>query len=199
MPLIAMQAVAFAAVSAAFRSATDSVQGINSRFNAMPIGSLTPLSSRMSASMYRCIIALATALVCGYAIGFRFYGGWAHTIGFCVLLLLIGAALSLLGDLIGVSNENPEATVPVMLVPQLFFGLLSVGLQPVDRFPEWIQPFVRNQPVSQFVEALRALSGSSDTARGDVTWSTVGPALAWIVGLIAITIPLHARVSSRQR
>ena len=31
-PLIVLQAIAFAAVSAAFRSATDSVQGINRRF-----------------------------------------------------------------------------------------------------------------------------------------------------------------------
>ena len=54
MPLIALQAVAFAAVSAAFRSAIDSVQGINRRFEAMPIAPLTPLASRMSASMYRC-------------------------------------------------------------------------------------------------------------------------------------------------
>ena len=34
MPLIALQAIAFAAVSAAFRSATDSVQGINRRFKS---------------------------------------------------------------------------------------------------------------------------------------------------------------------
>jgi ABC-2 type transport system permease protein len=199
MPLIALQAVAFAAVSAAFRSASDSVEGINTRFKAMAIGSLTPLASRMSASLYRCVIALATALACGYVIGFRFYGGWLHAAGFCALMVSIGAALSLLGDLIGVANENPEATVPVMLVPQLFFGLLSVGLQPVERFPEWIRPFVRNQPVSQFVDALRALAGDSASSPGSVTWSSVGPALAWITGLIAISLPLHARLSARRQ
>ena len=85
MPLIVLQAIAFAAVSAAFRSATDSVQGINRRFKAMPIAPLTPLASRMSASMYRCSIALAVSLVCGHVIGFRFYGGVAHTLGFCAL------------------------------------------------------------------------------------------------------------------
>ena len=88
MPLIALQAVTFAGVSAAFRSATDSVQGINRRFKAMPIAPLTPLASRMSASMYRCSIALVVSLVCGHVIGFRFYGGVAHTVGFC----LYGAA-----------------------------------------------------------------------------------------------------------
>ena len=199
MPLIALQAVAFAAVSAAFRSAIDSVQGINRRFKAMPIAPLTPLASRMSASMYRCSIALAVSLVCGHVIGFRFYGGVAHTVGFCLLMLLIGAALSLLGDLFGAANENPEATMPVMLVPQLILGLLSVGLQPVERFPEWIQGFVRNQPVSQLVYALRALAGDSTAAAGEVTWSVTGPALAWMSGVIGIAIPLHILVASRRR
>ena len=199
MPLIALQAVAFAAVSAALRSSMDSVQGINRRFQAMPIAPLVPLASRMSASMYRCVIALAASLVCGHVIGFRFYGGVAQTLGFCLLMLLIGAALSLLGDLIGAANKNPEATVPVLLVPQLILGWLSVGLQPVERFPQWIQPFVRDQPVSQFVCALRVLAGDSTPAGGEVTWSTIGPAMMWAAALIAILIPLHGRVASRRQ
>jgi ABC-2 type transport system permease protein len=199
MPLMALQAIAFAAISAAFRSATDSVQGINRRFKAMPIAPLTPLASRMSASMYRCSIALAVSLVCGHVIGFRFYGGAAHTVGFCLLVLLIGVALSFLGDLIGVATENPEATAPVMLLPIVVFGLLSVGVQPVERFPGWIRPFVRDQPISRFVQALRALAGDSTPAAGEVTWAVIGPALGWAVGLTVILIPLHALVSSRRR
>jgi ABC-2 type transport system permease protein len=198
MPLTALTAVAYAAVSAAFRSATDSVQGINGRFKAMPIGPLIPLASRMSASMYRCAIALTVSLVCGHVIGFRFYGGVAHTVGFCLLMLLIGGALSLLGDLIGAATENPEATVPLLLLPQMIFGLLSVGVQPVERFPQWIQPFVRDQPTSQFVYALRALAGDSTAAAGEVTWSVIGPALAWVVGLAMLAITLHALVASRR-
>lgn len=199
MPLIALEAISFAAVSAAFRSATDSVQGINRRFKSMPIAPLTPLSARMSASMYRCCTAFAFALVCGYAIGFRFYGGLVHTVGFCLLVLLIGAMLSLLGDLIGAASHNPEATVPLLLLPQLIFGLLSVGLQPVERFPAWIQPLVRDQWVSQFVYALRALAGDSTAAVGEPTWSVIGPALAWIVFWTMVAISLHARVAARRR
>ena len=198
-PLIALQAIAFAAVSAAFRSATDSVQGINRRFKALPIAPLTPLASGMSSSMYRCSVALAVSLVCGHVIGFRFHGGVAHTLWFCLLVLLIGAALSLLGDLVGTASENPEATTHLMMLPQLIFGLLSVGVQPVERFPEWIQGFVRNQPTSQFVYALRALAGDSTPAAGEVTWSVIGPAVVWVVASIVILIPLHALVSSRRR
>lgn len=199
MPLIALQAIAFASVSAAFRSATDSVEGINRRFKAMPIGRLTPLASRMTASMYRCMIALVISLVCGHVIGFRFYGSPVHTVGFCLLVLLIGATLSFLGDLIGTASENPEATTHMMMLPQLIFGLLSVGVQPAERFPDWIQGFVRNQPISQFVYALRGLAGDSTPGVGQVTWSTVGPALIWVVSLMVILIPLHAVVSKRRR
>jgi ABC-2 type transport system permease protein len=153
----------------------------------------------MSASIYRCVIALVTALVCGHVIGFRFFGDWWQTVGFCALMLAVGVALSLLGDLIGAWNENPEATVPVMLVPQLFFGLLSVGLQPVELFPKWTQSFVRNQPVSQFVYALRALAGDNAASPGEVTWFAVGPALLWVGGVILVTIPLHALIAARRR
>lgn len=198
MPLIALNAIAFAALSAAFRSASDAVQGINRRFKAMPIGRLTPLCARMSASMYRCGIALAVALVCGHVIGFRFYGGIGHTVGFCLLVLAIGAMLSLLGDLIGAATENPEATIPLMLLPIIVFGQVSVGLQPPERFPGWIEGFVRNQPISQFVYALRALAGDSTAAAGEVSWSMVGPTLLWLVGLSAALLALHAFVASRR-
>ena len=66
--------------------------------------------------------------------------------------------------LIGTSAKNPESTTPLLMGPQLIFGLLSVGIQPADHFPEWIQPIVRNQPISQWVYALRALAG--DTSGG---------------------------------
>jgi ABC-2 type transport system permease protein len=116
-----------------------------------------------------------------------------------VLLLLIGTMLSLLGDLIGAATENPDATVPLMLLPTITLGLMSVGLQPADRFPDWIQGFVRNQPISQFIYAMRALAGDSTTAAGAVTWAVLAPALVWLAGLTAVLLALHAAVAARRR
>lgn len=198
-PLIVLQAIWFAAVSAAFRSATDSVQGINRRFRAMPIASVTPLTSRLTASMYRCCIALVVSVICGYVIGFRFHEGVLYAAGFVGLTLLIGAGLALIGDLIGVATQNPEATAPMMLVPQLTLGLASVGLQPVERFPEWIQGFVRNQPLSQWVYGMQALAGDSTDAAPAVSWAVLAPGVAWALGIIVVTIWLHALVAKRRR
>ncbi|PQP41725.1 ABC transporter permease [Mycolicibacterium austroafricanum] len=198
-PMVVLVAITFAAVSAAFRSATDAREGINRRFKAMPVPRLVPVAARLSASMFRCTIAMAVALICGHVIGFRFHGGLMHSVSFCVVALFIGLALSLLGDLIGAASGNPEATTHIIMLPQLIFGMLSIGIQPVERFPEWIQPFVRNQPASQFINALRALAGDTTSAVPEVGWSSIGPALIWTAAIIAIVIPLHARVAARRQ
>ena len=190
MPLVALQGISFAAITGSLRAATDSVKGINRRFNSMPIAALTPLAARMSASVYRCAVGTVAALISGYVIGFRFYRNLGCVTGFCLLLLLIGVALSFLADLLGLSSKNPEATTQWLMLPQLIFGLLSVGIQPAEQFPRWIQPIVRNQPISQFVYALRALAGDTTSTAGSVTWSLVGPSLAWVAGVLIVMVPL---------
>lgn len=197
-PLIVLQAISFASISGAFRAASDAAKGINRRFRAMPISLRIPFSARMTASLYRCAIGLTIALICGYVIGFRFHRAAAYIVGFCLLVLIIGMVLSLLADLIGTSSKNPEATTPLLMGPQLIFGLLSVGIQPAHQFPHWIQPVVRNQPISQFVIALRALAGDSTAAAGSVTWSVIGPTFLWLLGLLAVLVPMSAMALAKR-
>jgi len=185
-PLIVLQAMSFAAIMGAFRAATDAAAGINRRFGAMPISPVTPTAARMAATMCRCLLGLVIALICGHVIGFRFHRGMVYAIGFCLLVLLVGVMLALLGDLIGTGLSNPEATIPLLTGPQLIFGLLSVGIQPADQFPEWVQPIVRNQPISQFVYALRALAGDTGNAAPALSWPVLGPALAWVLGMLVV-------------
>ena len=188
VPLIVLQAIAFASISTAFRAATDSVQGINRRFQSLPIPSLMPLAARITASVYRCLIGLVVALLCGFVIGFRFHRGPLYAAAFCLLTLLTGLALAILGDTLGTKSRDPAATAQWLLLPQLIFGFLSVGIQPLQRFPEWLQPIVDNQPISRLVYALRALAGDSGDGVPPVTWSVIGPALAWVFGIMAVTL-----------
>ena len=197
MPAIVLQTVYFAAMSAALRSATDEVDGVSRRFRTMPIPPMAPLAARMSGNVYRCGIGLATAMVWGHVIGFRFERSWAYTIAFCLMVLLIGFVVSLVGDLIGMVSTNPEATTHIILLPVLTLGMVSVGFQPAEQFPEWIQPFVRNQVNSQFVYALRALAG--DGTGVSLTWSVLTPALVWLAGIVAATVCLYARILRRRR
>ncbi|BDX34627.1 antibiotic transporter [Mycobacterium antarcticum] len=198
LPLIVLQAIAFASISTAFRAATDSVKGINRRFQSLPIASLTPLAARIAASVYRCAIGLVVALGCGYAIGFRFHRGPMAIAVFCLLVMLTGLALAFLADTIGANSRNPASTAQWLLLPQLIFGFLSVGIQPLHRFPGWIQPVVDNQPISRLVYAMQALAGDSQPGVPPITWSVLAPALAWVVGMIAVTLPWAITVYRRR-
>ncbi|HNP57315.1 MAG TPA: ABC transporter permease [Gordonia sp. (in: high G+C Gram-positive bacteria)] len=198
MPSICMQAIYFAAMSGALRSATDSVDGINRRLASMPMPRSAPMAARMSANFYRAGVALATALVCGHVIGFRFYRGPLSIVVFCAVVLLIGMVLALAGDLVGKVSTNPEATTHILLLPQLMFAMLSVGLQPVDQFPAWLQPVVRNQPHSQFVSILRAIAGNAEGTTATPSLSVIGPGLLWLLGVVVVTAWLYARVLRRR-
>lgn len=186
MPMIVMQAVAFCAITAAFRAAADAKDGLNVRFGSMPMGSAVPLAARVSAALYRAAVALAAAVVSGHVIGFRFYGSWWDTLGFIGFALLIALALCLGADLLGSLTKSPEATTQALILPQLILGMVSTGFAPADQFPAWIQGFARNQPISQFIYGLRALAGDPSGNAGVVGWSIFGPALAWTLGLAVV-------------
>ncbi|WP_280258186.1 ABC transporter permease [Nocardia wallacei] len=193
MPIVILQAAAFTAIGAAFRAATDAVSGLDRRFGTMPIGPLVPVAARMAGNILRLSIALAAALACGHVIGFRFHLDAAHTAGFLLLALAVGVAFTLGADVIGTVSRSPEGTSQALVLPPLIFGMLSTGLAPAQQFPHWVQPFVRNQPVSQFAIALRTLAGDT-TATTAVSWSTVGPALMWVAGMLLAGLVCSGRV-----
>lgn len=198
MPMIVMQAVAFCAISAAFRAASDAKDGLNIRFGTMPMPVVMPLAARIVAALYRAAVALAAAIVCGTVIGFRFYGSWWDTLGFVGFGLLLALALCLGADLLGSLSKSPEATTQALILPQLILGMVSTGFAPANQFPSWIQGFARNQPVSHFVYALRALGGDSTGNAGAVDWPILGPALAWTLGLLVVFGAGAVLVSNRR-
>ena len=63
-----------------------------------------------------------------------------------------------------------------------------VGSYPL---PDWLAAFARNQPVTRFVDALRALTLGGETA------SHVTAALIWVVVILAIFVPLSVRLYRR--
>jgi ABC-2 type transport system permease protein len=193
MPIIVLQAMAFTAISAAGKAAQEAVNGMNARFQTMPVFAGVPLASRMSASFVHCTISLIAALVYGYIIGFRFTGGLGSTALFVAMSLAIAMTLSLGGDLIGTLTRSPERTSQALTVPQLILGMFSAGFVPVAQFPEWSQWFVRNQPISQFSISMRAI------ADGTVTLHLMTPAILWCVGLFVVITPITVWANVRRK
>ena len=73
-----------------------------------------------------------------------------------------------------------------------------MGIQPLHRFSDWIQPIVDHQPISRLIYAMQALAGDSGDGVPPVTWSVLGPAIAWAVGIAAVVLPWAVVVYRRQ-
>jgi hypothetical protein len=113
--------------------------------------------------------------------------------------MLIGFTLCFVGDLVGMISKNPQAMTFILVLPAVILVMVSVGLQPADQFPGWLQPFVRNQPTSQFLYALRACAGDAGHSTVAVTTSNIAHALAWLAGMLVVSGPLYALAIWRRR
>ena len=121
-----------------------------------------------------------------------------------LLLLLFSYALSWGFAFIGLSAANSE-TAQLMAFPILFpLTFASSAFVPLQSMPGWLQAFASHQPVSIVVNAVRDLmSGSpnpdlvfppfSRIVSTGPTASTVGWAVVWSLGILAVLAPISVR------
>lgn len=193
VPIIVLQMMSFTMMSNAQLAAFESMNGFNDRLQSMPVAPMVPLAARISAGLVRSTLALAAAVAYSYAIGFRFQAGFGQAVLFCAFALAVGLVLSLGADALGCLSKSPEALSQALTLPMLILGMLSCGFVPERSFPGWIQPFVRNQPVSQFSFAMRDMA----TAHG-VSWQVLWVPLVWLGGIAAVFTPLAIWASGRR-
>ena len=90
-----------------------------------------------------------------------------------LIALLLCLAVALGADALGSSTNSVQGASQLLVVPQLLLFMLSTGIAPEKTFPEWLRPYVRNQPVSQVAETLRGM------ACGHVAMGNLLASLAW--------------------
>jgi ABC transporter DrrB family efflux protein len=115
--------------------------------------------------------------------GFRFHAGPAAALAAVALAVAVGLALSWLNLLLGLVVRNPESAGLAGLFPVIILVFASSTLVPVATMPGWLQAFADVNPVTALVDALRALCLGGPAA------GPVLEALAWIAGLLVVTVP----------
>lgn len=119
----------------------------------------------------------------GSLIGFRFHAGLGAALGAVGLALAIGVAFSWIFALLGLVVRDPESAGIGGLLAVIPLIFVSSTFVPVATMPGWLQAFANRNPITITVDALRALCLGGPTA------THVWQALAWIVGLLIVTIP----------
>ncbi|MGC4936003.1 ABC transporter permease [Gordonia sp. DT30] len=186
MPIIALQSVGFVASAAAMRAANDATKGVHTRFRTLPMRSWIPVTARLGTNGLLLVLSIVCATATSLVMGWRAHGSVLDTIGLFAVALVVGLVIAAIADAIGLLSDSPEATSQALSLPILILGMMSTGFVPESQFPEWIAPFVRNQPISQFAASMRALGD------GSATRAILMPTVSWCVGLAAAAVVLGA-------
>ncbi len=187
MPGIFVQTMAFGAVSTSIGLAEDLHKGLVERFRSLPMARSAVLAGRTTADLVRNVVVAAIITAVGYGVGFRVQTAILAFLAGLGVVLAFSYALSWGFAIVGLSASNSE-TAQVMAFPILFpLTFASSAFVPVATLPGWLQVFARHQPVSEVIDATRALMLGGPTARPVVT------ALAWCGGLLVVLAPLAVR------
>ncbi len=184
LPGILVQSVTFRASMTAIGLSDDLKLGVIDRFRSMPMARSAVLIGRTTADLVRNVLIIVLMIIVGYIIGFRFLAGGAQALACIALVSAFGLALSWIFAFVALTVRSAEAAQSagfVILFPLVFASSVFV---PVSSMPSWLQTFARLSPVTLTANAARSLALVPGTP------ASLAGAIAWIVGLLAVFIPL---------
>jgi len=142
--------------------------------------------------LVRNAVVVGVMYAVGLAVGFRPEGSIGAQLVAFGLLLLTSFAFSWIGVVIALSMKTVEAVQSAGFIWLFPLTFASSAFVPTDSMPGWLQAFADNQPFTIVVNAVRALFLAQPV--GNYIWLT----LAWMVGIIAVMIPLATRQYRRR-
>jgi ABC-2 type transport system permease protein len=149
VPLVALVATMSGATTGVVGINAERLDGFLARLWALPIHRAAGLLSRLAGAL----LWVAVPVIFGVAF----------------------AALATTAALYWPKAVLVEAMQPVIILGATF----CTGFVPLERYPDWVQPLVRYQPMSPAVDAMRGLS-----VGGPVLWPMIS-ALVWSAGIFA--------------
>jgi len=184
LPGIFVQSVTFRASNTAVGLSEDLRRGVIDRFRSMPMARSAVLVGRTTADLVRNVLIIGLMIIVGYLVGFRFQAGVIPALACVVLVAAFGFALSWIFAFVSLvvrGAETAQTAGFVLLFPLVFASSVFV---PVSSMPGWLQPIAKASPVTLTADAARTLA-----LTGGVP-DSLGGSLAWIVGIVAVFVPL---------
>ncbi|MCO8269349.1 ABC transporter permease [Actinoplanes sp. TRM 88003] len=171
---------------------TDIEKGVFDRFRTLPVWRPAALVGMIFGDVLRYILAATTIMVVGLILGFRPEGGFLGVVGGMALLVVFSFAFSWIWTMFGLflrSEKSVMGASMLVLFPLTF--LSNVFVDP-GTMPGWLQAFVKINPVTHLVSAIRSImAGSPDMA--EIMWTFVASAV-----LIAVFGTLTMRLYNRK-
>jgi ABC-2 type transport system permease protein/oleandomycin transport system permease protein len=171
--------------------AEDSKSGLIDRFRALPMARSAVVGGRAIADLLRQAALLAIVTLVGVAVGFGFHGSFGGIVLAYIIALVWGFAMFWVFAAIGLFVRDTE-TAQAASTPFFILVFVSSSIIDVNTLPGWLQPFARNQPLSQVCNAMRGLiDGSAGAAlSSETTGHYVLTSFLWCAAITAVFAPL---------
>lgn len=183
IPGIVIQTTAFGSAATAVGLAEDLSKGIVDRFRSLPMARSAVLVGRTASDALRACMTVLIMFVVGFAVGFRPHAGLLPIAAFG-LAVLFGFAMSWIAATIGMAVKDPETAQTAGFIWLFPLTFASSAFVPVASMPGWLQAFAKVNPISIIVDATRAMTQGGRTA------VPLLEALAWILAILAVFVPL---------
>ena len=165
----------------------DMDKGVFDRFKSLPIARIAPLAGPALADVIRYAIAATLTILVGLAMGYRPGGGVLGTLGGWALTIVAAWSLAWIFTWLGTVAKSAQGVQGISMMIMFPLSFMSNAFVKEDTMPGWLQSFVKVNPVSHVVTAVRDLLND-----GRVT-AEVGWALVGCVVVVAIFAPLSVR------
>jgi ABC-2 type transport system permease protein len=170
----------------------DMDKGVFDRFKSLPMARIAPLAGPMIADLLRYFIASTLTLVTGLIIGYRPGGGVFGCVAGIALTMAAGWSLAWIFTWLGTMARSAQSVQGISMMIMFPLTFLSNAFVPATTMPGWLQTFVKVNPVSHVVSAVRDLFNDG-AVTAEVGWALIG-----CVVVVAIFAPLAVRSYSRK-
>ncbi|GAB3646489.1 ABC transporter permease [Glycomyces tarimensis] len=167
-------------------------KGVSDRFRTLPIWRAAPMVGYLLADVFRYAAAGAIMFGTGMVMGYRPEGGIDGVLLGVALLLVFCFSFSWLWTWLGLITRSEKTVMSIsmsILFPLTF--LSNVMVDPAT-MPGWLQPIVKNTPISQLVDGVRGLFD------GNVSTGAVATTLAWSAAFVLVFGFLTVRAYNRR-
>lgn len=181
---IIVQTVAFGSTTTAIAICNDLQRGIVDRFRSLPMSNLAVLNGHVVSDLFRNGISTLVMLIVGFLIGFRSSASFTDWLLIAGILILFTLAFSWLAAIVGVVAKSVEGVQWLTFVIIMPLTFASSAFVPAEGMPKVLRAFAENQPITQVIEAVRALI--LGTPIGNYGWLS----LAWGIGILVVAVPV---------
>jgi len=192
IPGILVQTVITTSVVTGTQLREDMDKGVFDRFRSLPIARIAPLAGALIADSVRYTIATVLTFVMGYLMGFHPAGGLGFVALAALLVIVCSWAVSWIFAFFGVIARSASSVQGISMIVLFPLTFLSNAYVPVDSLPGWLQGFVKVNPISHLVSAVRDLVNSS-AVTSDLWISLLGAGV-----IVAVFAPLAVRAYMRR-